>query len=282
MFISIAVILFGVSGVKEVVMEGAHGAPHVIYGSQVPYILGTREQTLSLMKGLSSGVLGLNDAFYRHIRDEWGDVSSFSHDSFSPLAIGARLVTSHARFMSEHGASLMEVRRYIDDNMRVLSDLGELGIADGTCDFANAVSILHNQKVYSGAERPHAQVSLKEGGELYEVSVHAPDGYHFRSIEAVAVLHEAIGHSAGSLRNEFIFRLHDRHDGRYGLPLAVVQYESRGGERKRVGSLRLRVSDTSIQTRGRSSITVVPSTVAGLASGVLLDDILRVNTSRAA
>lgn len=273
------------SGIKEVVEEGVGDASRLIQGSPIPYILGTREETSLLVRGLSRGELD-DDAFYRHVRGEWGDVSSQS--SFLPLAQGARLVTRHVHFMSEHGASLREVCRYIDDNLNVLSTLGELVIRNGDdlatarYDLTNALSLLHQCKMHSVAERPHALVSLKEGGELYEVSVDAPDGYHFRPLDAVTVLHEAIGHAADNLRNEFFFRLHDPHAGKYGLPLTVVQYEPHGGERKRVGSLRLRVSDTSIRTKGDSSISVLPSTVASLASGVPLDDILRVNASRAA
>ena len=271
-----------VSGVKEVV-ERFGDAPCVIYGSQVPYILGTCQETSSLMRKITHGKLGY-DTFCQRIRDEGGGVST--QGSFLPLAMGARLVTKHARFMPEHGASLNEVRRYIDDNLVVLQELGESGIPD-RADFACALSLLHSCRHYSGARRPHTQVSLNKGGELCEVSVDAPGGYHFRPLEAVAVLHEAIGSEVigpdmDPLRNEFIFHLHDVHDAWDGLSVAVIQYEPSGGERKRVGSLRFRVSDTSIRTKGDSSINVLPSTIASLASGVPLDDILRVNDSRAA
>ncbi len=277
MFISIAVMFCERGCKKEVwgLMDKGIDAPSVVHGSPLPYVLGGREETYFLMGRLRAGAFA--DTLSAHIRDDWGEVSGTS--SFYPLVMGARLVQSHARFMSLEGATPEDVCAYIADNIRILTELKAMGIADSD-DVANAFSLLRTYKpaiIESRAEKPCVDVEIKAGGgffrELYEISVHAPDGHHFSPLSAAAVLHEAIGSCAGvGRRNEYRYS-----PRRTPLPLTVVQYESRNGERKDVGRLRLRISDNSVRTKGANSSIVIPAPAfPSFTEGVRrLDDILR-------
>lgn len=247
-------------------MERSSDAPRIVCGSPLPYVLGTREETIAVVKGECS--------FYDHVRREWGDVSDRA--GFTPLLMGARLVHSRAHFLVEEGAAPKDVRAYVDDNFGLLAQLGD--IADES-DLDLALSYLHNclsQGYGNKVERPHVQVDLRfkegSGSELYGISVHAPPGYSFSPLTAAAVLHEAIGSSAGrGLRNEFLYA-----PQRMPLPFTVLQYDPGEGERRYKGRLRLRITEQSVETRDKSSVIVIDRPKESLDSGVRrLDKILK-------
>ncbi len=253
-----------------VVREGGSS----IYGSQVPYVLGTKEETDAVLAGKRD--------FTVHVSNQWGDISN--QPSFRPLLTGARLVYSRAHFMSMEGVAPEEVRAYIADNFMIIAQLESMGIADER-DVTNALSYLENclsrwhDSPARKIEKPHVHLDIrfKEGPdcELYGISVHAPAGYSFNPLTAAAVLHEAIGASAGiTLSNEFRYA-----PRRNPLPFTVLQYEPACGERKYTGKLRLRITEKTVETRkqsARSPILVPGATIDSLASGIQrLDDILQ-------